>query len=54
MRYNLCGQDARTTRVLSLIIVSHLPFAHDSPNAALPVGMMVTLDAEQGILYFFP
>ena len=39
---------------LGIPIVSNLPFGHDSPNAALPVGMMVTLDAEQGILYFFP
>ncbi len=37
---------------LGIPIVSNLPFGHDSPNAALPVGMMATLDAEQGILHF--
>ncbi|MBD2344767.1 S66 peptidase family protein [Anabaena subtropica] len=35
---------------LSIPIVSDLPFGHDSPNAALPVGGLVTLDADQGIL----
>ena len=35
---------------LGIPIVSDLPFGHDSPNAALPVGMMVTLDGEKGIL----
>ncbi|MEA5554212.1 LD-carboxypeptidase [Anabaena cylindrica UHCC 0172] len=35
---------------LSIPIVSDLPFGHDSPNAALPVGVEVTLDANQGIL----
>ncbi len=35
---------------LGIPIVSDLPFGHDSPNAALPVGVMATLDAEQGIL----
>ncbi|MFM6332298.1 MAG: LD-carboxypeptidase [Dolichospermum sp.] len=39
---------------LSIPTVSNLPFGHDYPNAALPVGMMVTLDAEQGILHFSP
>lgn len=35
---------------LNIPIVSDLPFGHDSPNAALPVGVAVTLDGEQGIL----
>lgn len=35
---------------LNIPIVSDLPFGHDSPNAALPVGVEVTLDADQGIL----
>lgn len=35
---------------LGIPIVSDLPFGHDIPNAALPVGVQVTLDAEQGIL----
>jgi muramoyltetrapeptide carboxypeptidase len=35
---------------LNIPIVSNLPFGHDNPNAALPVGVQVTLDAEQGIL----
>ncbi|MGM3307930.1 S66 peptidase family protein [Anabaena sp. WFMT] len=35
---------------LGIPIVSDLPFGHDSPNAALPVGVMATLDADQGIL----
>ncbi|MBD2690689.1 S66 peptidase family protein [Anabaena catenula] len=35
---------------LGIPIVSDLPFGHDSPNAALPVGVPVTLDANQGIL----
>jgi muramoyltetrapeptide carboxypeptidase len=35
---------------LGIPIVSDLPFGHDSPNAALPVGVMATLDAEHGIL----
>jgi muramoyltetrapeptide carboxypeptidase len=35
---------------LGIPIVSDLPFGHDSPNAALLVGMEVTLDGEQGIL----
>jgi muramoyltetrapeptide carboxypeptidase len=38
---------------LAIPIVSNLPFGHDSPNAALPVGVLVTLDAEQGILAGF-
>ncbi|MBD2625966.1 S66 peptidase family protein [Trichormus variabilis] len=39
---------------LGIPIVSDLPFGHDSPNAALPVGIMATLDAEQGILDHSP
>jgi muramoyltetrapeptide carboxypeptidase len=35
---------------LNIPIVSDLPFGHDHPNAALPVGVQATLDAEQGIL----
>ncbi|WP_341525300.1 LD-carboxypeptidase [Nostoc sp. UHCC 0302] len=35
---------------LGIPIVSNLPFGHDAPNAALPVGIEVTLDADQGIL----
>ncbi|NJM68973.1 MAG: LD-carboxypeptidase [Scytonema sp. RU_4_4] len=35
---------------LGIPIVSNLPFGHEAPNAALPVGVLATLDAEQGIL----
>ncbi|MEA5619606.1 LD-carboxypeptidase [Cronbergia sp. UHCC 0137] len=35
---------------LGIPIVSDLPFGHDTPNAALPVGMEVILDGEEGIL----
>lgn len=35
---------------LGIPVVSGLPFGHDSPNAALPVGVMVTLNGEEGIL----
>ncbi|MBH8556162.1 LD-carboxypeptidase [Nostocaceae cyanobacterium CENA357] len=35
---------------LGIPIVSDLPFGHDSPNAALPVGVLATLDADQGVL----
>ncbi|GAB1545436.1 LD-carboxypeptidase [Scytonema sp. NUACC21] len=35
---------------LGIPVVSDLPFGHDGPNAALPVGVKVTLDAEQGLL----
>ncbi len=35
---------------LGIPIVSDLPFGHGSPNAALPVGVLATLDAEQGVL----
>jgi muramoyltetrapeptide carboxypeptidase len=38
---------------LGIPIVSNLPFGHDHPNAALPVGVVVTLDAEQGTLTGF-
>ncbi|MBD6619831.1 LD-carboxypeptidase [Komarekiella sp. 'clone 1'] len=35
---------------LGIPVVSNLPFGHDGPNAVLPVGVEVTLDANQGIL----
>ncbi|WGV23946.1 S66 peptidase family protein [Halotia branconii] len=35
---------------LDIPIVSDLPFGHGSPNAALPVGVLATLDADQGVL----
>ncbi len=35
---------------LNIPIVSNLSFGHDGCNAALPVGLLATLDAEQGIL----
>ncbi len=35
---------------LGIPVVSNLPFGHEAPNAALPVGIMATLDAEHGIL----
>ncbi len=35
---------------LGIPVVSDLPFGHDGPNAALPVGVLTTLDADQGIL----
>ncbi|HEY9806316.1 MAG TPA: LD-carboxypeptidase [Candidatus Obscuribacterales bacterium] len=37
---------------LNIPIVSDLPFGHDGPNAALPVGRPVTLDGDQGWLQF--
>lgn len=37
---------------LNIPIISDLPFGHDGPNAALPVGIMANLDADQGILSF--
>lgn len=37
---------------LGIPIVSNLPFGHDGPNAALPVGILAHLDAEQGTLSF--
>jgi muramoyltetrapeptide carboxypeptidase len=35
---------------LGIPIVSDLPFGHANPNAALPVGVLATLDAERGVL----
>ena len=35
---------------LGIPVVSGLPFGHDSPNAVLPVGVVVTLNGEEGIL----
>ncbi|NMG20315.1 S66 peptidase family protein [Brasilonema bromeliae] len=35
---------------LGIPIVSNLPFGHEAPNAALPVGVPVQLDADKGIL----
>ncbi|MBO3458051.1 LD-carboxypeptidase [Aetokthonos hydrillicola Thurmond2011] len=35
---------------VNIPIVSDLPFGHDGSNAALPVGVQATLDAEHGIL----
>jgi len=35
---------------LSIPIVSDLPFGHDGVNAALPVGQLVELDGDQGLL----
>ncbi|MCJ8281862.1 MAG: LD-carboxypeptidase [Rivularia sp. ALOHA_DT_140] len=35
---------------LGIPIVSNLPFGHQAPNAALPVGVMVTLDGDEGVL----
>lgn len=37
---------------LGIPIVSDLPFGHDGPNAALPVGRWVTLDGDKGLLSF--
>jgi muramoyltetrapeptide carboxypeptidase len=37
---------------LGLPIVSDLPFGHDGANAALPVGHIVQLDGDQGLLNF--
>jgi muramoyltetrapeptide carboxypeptidase len=37
---------------LQIPIVADLPFGHDGVNAALPVGLMVHLDADQGSLSF--
>ncbi|MBE9034145.1 S66 peptidase family protein [aff. Roholtiella sp. LEGE 12411] len=37
---------------LGIPVVSNLPFGHDGPNAVLPVGVEVTLDADQGTLNF--
>ncbi|UBF24133.1 LD-carboxypeptidase [Kovacikia minuta CCNUW1] len=38
---------------LNIPIISHLPFGHDGPNAALPVGVRVEIDGDRGILSFF-
>ncbi|MEB3340997.1 LD-carboxypeptidase [Okeania sp.] len=35
---------------LNIPIVSELPFGHDGPNAALPVGVEANLDGDRGIL----
>ncbi|MBP5976703.1 LD-carboxypeptidase [Brasilonema sp. CT11] len=35
---------------LNIPIVSNLPFGHEAPNAPLPVGVPVELDADNGIL----
>ena len=35
---------------LNIPIVSNLSFGHDGCNAALPVGLLATLNAEKGIL----
>ena len=40
------------TKDLNIPIVWQLPFGHDGANAALPVGQMVELDGETGILKF--
>jgi muramoyltetrapeptide carboxypeptidase len=37
---------------LGIPVVSDLPFGHQAPNAALPVGVIATLDADEGILSF--
>ncbi len=37
---------------LGIPVVSDLPFGHEAPNATLPVGVPVQLDAENGILSF--
>lgn len=37
---------------LGIPIVSGLPFGHDGENAALPVGQVVELDGDRGILSF--
>jgi len=37
---------------LGIPIISELPFGHDGCNAALPVGVEVTLDGDRGILEF--
>jgi len=37
---------------LGIPVVSDLPFGHDGPNAALPVGVLAHLDAQTGCLSF--
>ncbi len=39
-------------RDLGIPIISELPFGHDGPNAALPVGIVAHLDSDGGILSF--
>lgn len=39
---------------LGIPIVSNLPFGHEAGNAALPVGVEVTLDGDMGILDIKP
>jgi muramoyltetrapeptide carboxypeptidase len=39
---------------LGIPVVSNLPFGHEAPNAALPVGVMATLDGDHGILTEIP
>ncbi|MFM7427221.1 MAG: LD-carboxypeptidase [Elainella sp.] len=39
---------------LGIPIVADLPFGHDGVNAALPVGLPVTLDGDRGLLKFEP
>jgi muramoyltetrapeptide carboxypeptidase len=35
---------------LNIPIVSDLPFGHDGVNAALPMGIIASLDADSGLL----
>lgn len=37
---------------LGIPVVSDLPFGHDGPNAALPVGLTVELDGDRGTLTY--
>lgn len=37
---------------LGIPVVSDLPFGHDGPNAALPVGQLVELDPQAGLLSY--
>ena len=39
--------------LLNIPIVSDLPFGHDGPNAALPLGIPAQLDADRGSLSLF-
>jgi muramoyltetrapeptide carboxypeptidase len=39
---------------LHLPVVAGLPFGHDGPNAVLPVGLVVELDGDRGLLSFSP
>ena len=36
---------------LNIPIISDLPFGHDGPNAALPVGVPASVDGDQGLLW---